>query len=194
MRLLVGLGNPGPDYAETRHNVGFRVLDALASRHRINIQSEAFAGHFGQGTIAGCEVGLLEPQTYMNRSGSSVAAALATMPGLDIGRDLILIYDDLDLNFGRLRLRGQGGAGGHRGVADVIDALASSVFARLRFGIGRPTESSPTIEYVLEKFPRADEKLLVARIDAAVQALEMFIADGIDAAMSGFNAEPSPGA
>ena len=193
MRLLVGLGNPGPDYAGTRHNVGFRVLDALASRHRIEIQSEAFAGRFGRGTIAGCSVALLEPQTYMNRSGSAVAAALSAMPDLDISRDLILIYDDLDLSFGRLLLRGQGGAGGHRGVADVIDALASHGFARLRFGIGRPPETRLTIEYVLERFPPADEILLTARIDAAVQALETFIADGIEAAMSGFNSEPSEG-
>ncbi|MCH7598526.1 MAG: aminoacyl-tRNA hydrolase [Myxococcales bacterium] len=193
MRLLVGLGNPGPNHARTRHNVGFRVLDALASRHRIEIHTPAFAGHFGRGLIAGCEVGLLKPETFMNRSGSAVAAALAAMPSVELTRDLILVYDDLDLPFGRLRLRGQGGAGGHRGAADVIDALGSDGFARLRFGIGRPPESSSTIDYVLEEFSADEENKLVARIDAAVQALEASIADGIEAAMSDFNAEPSPG-
>jgi PTH1 family peptidyl-tRNA hydrolase len=193
VKLLVGLGNPGPGYAGTRHNVGFRVLDALASRHGIAIHSESFAGHFGQGVILGTEVGLLKPMTFMNRSGGAVTAALSALPQLEFARDLILVYDDLDLPFGRLRLRARGGAGGHRGVADVIDALASSDFARLRFGIGRPPDAGPTIEHVLEEFSPAEEIQLVARIDMAVQALEACIVDGVGAAMSGFNSEPAPG-
>jgi PTH1 family peptidyl-tRNA hydrolase len=192
MRLLVGLGNPGPRYAGTRHNVGFDLLDALAIRHRIAIDSPRYAGRFGRGEIAGHEVGLLKPETFMNRSGRAVAAALAGLPAVDFTRDLMLVYDDLDLPFGRVRLRARGGAGGHRGVEDVIDVLASDEFARLRFGIGRPTDGSSAVEYVLERFSAAEEDQRAGSTVEAIRALEAAIADGIEVAMSRFNREAPP--
>ncbi len=190
MRLLVGLGNPGRRYAGTRHNVGFALLDALALRHRIAIDAASFAGRFGRGEIAGRDVGLFKPETFMNRSGRAVAAALAAMPDVDFTRDLMLIYDDLDLPFGRVRLRARGGAGGHRGVSDVIAALGSEDFARLRFGVGRPADAGSSVDFVLERFSAREEVQLVERTVNALDALEAAIVDGIEAAMSRFNREP----
>jgi len=192
VRLLVGLGNPGLRYTGTRHNVGFALLDALALRHRIAIEPASFAGCFGRGEIAGHDVGLFKPETFMNHSGSAVAAALAALPDVDCARDLMLIYDDLDLPFGRVRLRARGGAGGHRGVSDVIAALGSDEFSRLRFGIGRPTDASSSVDFVLERFSAAEEVQLAEGVGNALDALEASIVDGIEAAMSRFNREPPP--
>jgi PTH1 family peptidyl-tRNA hydrolase len=192
VRLLVGLGNPGPGYVGTRHNVGFALLDALALRHRIAIEPADFPGRIGRGMIAGHEVALLEPETFMNRSGDAVAAALETLSDVDVQRDLMLVYDDLDLPFGRVRLRARGGAGGHRGVADVIAAVGTDDFSRLRFGIGRPADARSSVDYVLERFTEAEQSQLAHRAPVALDALEAAIADGIDAAMSVFNREPMP--
>lgn len=192
MKLIVGIGNPGPRFDDTRHNIGFRLLEALAAKHGISIDEPRFEGCFGRGEVAGVEVGLLEPETFVNRSGLAVRAALAAFPELDFERDLVLIYDDLDLAFGQIRLRGAGSAGGHRGVVDVIETLQSAAFARLRFGIGRPPEAMPVREYVLQKFSPAEEENLGTQITLAIQALETLLADGVETAMSRFNREFPP--
>jgi len=192
VRLLVGLGNPGLRYAGTRHNVGFALLDALAHRHGIALESADFAGRFGRGTIADHDVGLLEPETFMNRSGDAVAAALEAMPAVAFPADLMLVYDDLDLPFGRVRLRARGGTGGHRGVANLISVLGSDDFSRLRFGIGRPEDARSSSDFVLERFTAAEAVQLPGRIEVALDALEASIADGIEASMSRFNREPPP--
>jgi len=195
LKLVVGLGNPGPQYAFTRHNVGFRVVERFAARHGLQFQLEAaLAARAARGSIrlpAGQrEVVLLEPLTFMNRAGQSVGAAVQALGIEDLSEQLVLIYDDLDLPFGRLRLRSRGGAGGHRGVADVQERLGSDAFARLRIGIGRPHPGGDPVAYVLEPFTPAEERELGVRLDGAGDALEVLIEAGVTAAMNRFNAPP----
>ena len=194
MKLLVGLGNPGPKYAVTRHNVGVRVLERFAREHGIAFEAERFAGRFGCGRLSGAatplEVALLAPQTFMNRSGAAVAAAIAQLPLADVAQDLLVVFDDVDLPFGRLRLRPSGGAGGHRGLADVIEQLARSDFARLRFGVGRPADGQETTEHVLEAFSVAEQVLLPARIERAARAVDAALRQGVAAAMNEWNRDP----
>lgn len=189
MKLFVGIGNPGPQYANTRHNVGFRILEAFARTHAIEIDAPRFEGRFGRGEVFGHDVGLLEPQTFVNRSGTSLRAALDTFPGLDCTRDLIVVYDELDLPFGRIRLRPRGGPGGHRGVADVIETLQRRDFARLRFGVGRPPEGVAARDYVLQEFSSDERAELPERVATSVRALEAWLRDGVEAAMDAFNRE-----
>jgi PTH1 family peptidyl-tRNA hydrolase len=190
MKLVVGLGNPGSRYVATRHNIGFDLVDAFAGRHQIAISQRMFLGHFGCGNLGELGVGLLKPETFMNASGSSVAAAFEALSDTEFPRDLVLIYDDLDLPFGQVRVRGKGGAGGHRGIGDVIEAMDGRDFARLRFGIGRPPAGQPTVDYVLSKFSTDEKKQLSGKIDWALAALECLLADGLNAAMNRFNYDP----
>ena len=185
MRLIVGLGNPEPRYLLTRHNVGWRILHRLAARHGIALADSRHAGRFGRGRVGDHEVGLLEPHTYMNRSGEAVALALEHL-NLD-ERQLLVLSDDLDLPFGTLRLRPSGGAGGHRGLADVIDTVGSGDFPRLRFGIGRPPAGADPIDWVLSAFDDDEETALHERVDEAVDAVEELLAEGVAAAMNRFN-------
>jgi PTH1 family peptidyl-tRNA hydrolase len=187
VRLVVGLGNPGPEYAETRHNVGFRVVELVAARHGIALAERRFRGRFGTGRVRGVEVALLEPETWMNLSGRSVIEAVRELPLEDVTRDLLVVYDDLDLPFGRLRIRPAGGAGGHKGLGDIQDRLRRNDFPRLRFGIGRPPPGDDPVDYVLSPFgPEAVG--LAARLDAAADAVEAIWLEGVEAAMNRFNA------
>jgi PTH1 family peptidyl-tRNA hydrolase len=188
VKLIVGLGNPGPRYRESRHNVGFRVVDRLASRLGIALTQARFEGHFGSGRVRGIEVGLLEPQTFMNDSGRAVLAALAGLPVEEASRDLLVVYDDADLPLGRLRLRGQGGDGGHLGLRDVIGSVGTREIPRLRFGIGRPPAFQDTVTHVLQEFSDSENQSLGPALDRASAAAEVFISDGIAAAMDRFNA------
>ena len=195
MKLIVGLGNPGPRYARTRHNIGLRVLDAVATRAGAALAARRFAGRFGAGALAGERVGLLAPETFMNRSGEAVAEALAALPVADPARELLVVLDDVDLPLGRLRLRARGSSGGHNGLADVLERLGSEDVPRLRFGIGRPTEPRDTVDFVLEPFAPGEEELLTLAVARAVEAVECFVAEGIAAAMNRFNGpwpEPEP--
>ena len=142
MKLIVGLGNPGPRYRLTRHNVGVRVLDAVASGAGIALCERRFSGRFGEGALGGERVGLLAPETWMNRSGEAVAQALAALPSVDPAFDLFVVFDDADLPLGRLRVRARGSSGGHNGLADILDRLGSEAVPRLRFGIGRSDRKS----------------------------------------------------
>jgi PTH1 family peptidyl-tRNA hydrolase len=191
---VVGLGNPGPRYAATRHNIGFRILERFGEEQGISLLGRRFFGLYGSGRMGDLAVALLAPQTFMNRSGQAVAAALRALPELSPATDLLVIYDDLDLSPGRIRLRLAGGAGGHRGMADIIDALATRDFARLRFGIGRPPPGWDAIEYVLTPFSAEEEEGLRHRIAAAAQAVGVALIEGPEVAMDRFNREPdSPG-
>jgi PTH1 family peptidyl-tRNA hydrolase len=192
-RLIVGLGNPGPRYAQTRHNVGFRVVEAFAQRHAIALDRELDSGRFGVGEVAGQSVGLLEPQTFMNASGECVAAFVDRLADLDVGRHLIVVYDDLDLSPGRIRLRAQGGAGGHRGMSSVVAALGRNDIARLRFGIGRPAQGVAVIDHVLGEYDEVELAALHGPIVAAADALDRFALRGISLAMDSANAAPSQG-
>ncbi|MGB0717083.1 MAG: aminoacyl-tRNA hydrolase, partial [Phycisphaerae bacterium] len=180
MKLIVGLGNPGPKYDKTRHNVGFAVIDELASRHGISMATEKFHGWYGKGTIAGEAVVLLKPTTFMNRSGQAVQAAGKFFKlTLD---DLLVILDDLALPVGRLRMRASGTAGGHNGVKDIIERLGSKDWCRLRVGIGEPLGSTST--YVLSRFTGEDVDLIDAGIGYAGKAIEHWVERGPDLTMT----------
>ncbi len=191
MKLVVGLGNPGRRYERTRHNVGFRVAERLRERWRLWEPQERFEGRFARGRVAslgGLDVGVLEPQTFMNESGGSLAAALRKLPVEDPSRELLIVLDDADLPFGRLRLRAGGGDGGHRGLADVIETLGRRDLPRLRFGIGRPSLPMETADFVLARFSPEEEKALPGHLDRAAEAVETFLGAGIAEAMNRFNA------
>ena len=184
MKLLVGLGNPGEKYAGTRHNVGFQVAERIAARHALAIKKKGYQGLYGVGRAAGVETTILLPQTFMNRSGASVNAAYKSL-GIDPG-DLIVIYDDLDLPFGRLRVRPDGGHGGHNGMRDIVGVLGRKDFIRLKVGIGRPEHGDVT-GHVLGRYSANEKKLLPQLLDLAADAAEAILTDGALVAMNRFN-------
>jgi PTH1 family peptidyl-tRNA hydrolase len=187
MKLVVGLGNPGARYVGTRHNVGFLVVERFARGAGIGLDLERFEGRFGQGRVAGEDVGLLLPGTFMNRSGDALGAALEALPELQPGADLLVVFDDLDLPFARLRMRRFGGAGGHRGVEDLIRALGHGNFPRLRFGVGRPPEDLDPIQWVLSPFTPQQAAGISPALDAAAEAMGDFVRDGVEIAMNRVN-------
>lgn len=192
MKLVVGLGNPGPRYARTRHNVGFRIAECFAARHAIALDSERFGARFGRGRIAApagesVDVGVLEPQGFMNLSGDAVALALSKLPVEDPARDLMVAFDDVDLPFGRLRLRTGGGSGGHKGLADLIEKLGREDLPRLRFGIGRPSTPIDVIDWVLQRFSPEEEQALGGLVSQAADALDAWLFEGLAPAMNRYN-------
>lgn len=187
MKLIVGLGNPGREYESSRHNVGWLVLDCLSKRWQISMDRERFRGLFGDGQILGQRVGLLKPLVYMNRSGASAAAAVQFYK---LDRDAFLVVsDDLNLPLGRLRIRAAGSAGGHNGLADIIERLATDQFARLRVGIGQ--SSGDMVAHVLSAFAPEETAAARAAIETAADAVECWISEGIEQAMNRFNAPPA---
>lgn len=190
---MVGLGNPGPRYAGTRHNVGFRVANRFAAEHGIALDREDFGGHFGRGTLqtddTAIDVAVLLPLTFMNLSGDAIAEAVASLP-VDEPGDLFVVFDDVDLPFGRLRIRKGGGAGGHRGLAHAIERLGRKDFPRLRFGVGRPEGGYETRDYVLEGFSRDEERRLPDLVGRAAEAVAVALAAGVEIAMNRFNPAP----
>jgi PTH1 family peptidyl-tRNA hydrolase len=184
MRMIVGLGNPGDEYADTRHNTGFKVIDLLAETVGVKVKRRKFGARFELAEFADKKLILLKPWQFMNRSGQAVATA-AGFYKINI-RDLMVVTDDMDLEPGRIRLRYKGSAGGHNGLADIIQKLGTNEFARCRVGIGRSAEAD-TVGYVLDK-PREDEKkLLTEAIERARNAILCWIEYGIDTAMNKFN-------
>jgi PTH1 family peptidyl-tRNA hydrolase len=171
VKLIVGLGNPGPRYARTRHNIGARVVSALARDLGVALSlEERFFARFGVALVGGGEVGILLPETWMNASGGSVAAALAELPIEDVARDLIVALDDVDLPFGRLRVRARGSDGGQRGLGDVLAVLGSEHVPRLRIGVGRAADPSrDTKDYVLDAFSPEEDAALPALITRAAR-------------------------
>ena len=184
MKLLVGLGNPGTKYMATRHNIGFMVADHVAAGNRIALKKKGYQGFYGVGKIATEETTILMPQTFMNCSGASVNAAYKSL-GVSSG-DLIVIYDDLDLPFGRLRIKVDGGHGGHNGLRDIISVVGCRDFIRLRIGIGKPEHDNIT-GHVLSRFSPNEQKLLPQLIDTARDAVEKILTDGTNVAMNSFN-------
>jgi peptidyl-tRNA hydrolase, PTH1 family len=194
--LIVGLGNPGREFAGNRHNVGFMTADRWAAAHAIafnKIQHHAVIAQ-GRSAIGGGERGgerrviVAKPQTYMNESGRAVGALLRFYK-IPVER-LLVIFDDLDLPFGVIRLRADGGAGGHNGMRSIIQQLGGNQFARLRMGIGRPPGRMDPAAFVLQDFNRDEVAELDAVLDRAGQAIDNFLADGITAAMNQFNVNP----
>jgi peptidyl-tRNA hydrolase, PTH1 family len=183
--LIVGLGNPGREYRETRHNVGFMVIDRLGEQigcKLIKVQSKAI---IGSGKIGEQKVILAKPQTYMNLSGQAVIALLHFYK-IDPAH-LIDAHDDVDLPFGQTRLRPGGGSAGQKGVGSIIEKLGSQDFARLRMGIGRPPGQRDAADYVLKTFSKTDTEFLPEFINRGAEAIQCFVTDGLDTAMNRFN-------
>lgn len=170
MKLIVGLGNPGPRYHATRHNVGFLVIDALAAAHRIALRKRLPTAQYGEGSIGTRRVVLAKPLTYMNVSGEAVAALSAhfSIPAID----LVVVHDDLDLVLGRLKLKSMGGDAGHLGVRSVIEHLGTGDFTRIRMGIGRPVTKEEIVPYVLSPFALEELPLLEGAIRTAVEKVD----------------------
>ena len=186
-RLIVGLGNPGPKYKLTRHNVGWRVIDALVHRYNLGAGRSERRAQTWDGAIREARVKLAKPLTYMNRSGESVRALLDyyDIPIVH----LMVVHDDLDTPFGKLRLRKAGGHGGQNGLRSIIQHLGEDAFARLRFGIGRPPGKMQPVDYVLQTL-RADDAILADEVAArAADAIEVWLGAGIERAMSQFNGD-----
>lgn len=187
--LVVGLGNPGPEYAATRHNVGFRVVDELAARHGIRIRRHDRRSHVGCGRVADRVVCLVKPQTYMNLSGTAVAALCREF---GLGPDAVIaVTDDIDLPPGRLRIRARGSHGGHRGLENLFAMLRTNEIVRVRIGVGRPPPEE-AVDYVLSPIPPADRPVIEAAIRRAADAVEAILAEGVEAAMNRYNAPPQP--
>ena len=192
MKLIVGLGNPGPQYARTRHNIGFMAVDALASRWDAGaIARQQFQGLTFDVRHAGERIVLLKPMTYMNRSGQAVSEAVRFFK-LEL-EDLMVLVDDVALPMGTIRLRGSGSAGKHNGLADISRLLASDDWPRLRIGIDPPGRV-PRVDYVLQAFSEAQRDQLPGVIADVCAATECWLTDGLNAAMNRFNRKPaSPG-
>ena len=188
MKLVVGLGNPGKKYERARHNLGFLVVDHIAQQNRVTIKKKLCNALVAECVNQGERILLVKPQTYMNRSGESVKALLERFratPG-----DLIVIYDDLDLEFGRLRIRPGGGAGGHRGVLSIMESLAGAKFYRVRVGIGRPSSGVDAVDFVLEPFSSTEVEQLDDLVSRASEAVVSLLQEGEQRAMEQFNRAP----
>jgi len=181
----VGLGNPGDGYRDTRHNLGFTVVDLLAQRHGIALRSRKFKARFGAGEVCGRKVLLSKPQTYMNRSGQSVGV-MAGWHRIPPER-VIVVHDDLDLELGRVKLKSGGGHGGHNGLRDIGTALGDAGFQRVRLGIDRPAGERDSTDHVLSRF-RPEERPEVDRmVDRAADAVESILSRGIEPSMNEYN-------
>ena len=183
MYIIVGLGNPGKEYANTRHNTGFMFVDKLADKYNISVTKEKFKALIGDGVIEGKKVLLVKPQTFMNLSGESLIEVVNFYKE-DI-ENVIVAYDDIDLDVGKIRLRGQGSAGTHNGMKSVICNLGTTQIKRIRIGIGKP--SIALVDYVLGNFSKNERELLDVAIDNSVKAMEIILAKDIESAMQEYN-------
>ncbi len=186
MKIVVGLGNPGKKYADTRHNVGFMVADALAQVAGIGLKKKGHQAFYGVGHVAGNEVMLLQPQTFMNLSGTSVASASKATQAE--GDDIIVVHDDIDLPFGVVRVKIGGGHGGHNGLRHIIQ-LVGNDFVRVRVGVDRPPVGGDAAAFVLRPFSTDEKKDLTRVLDHASRALEMVLHSGAQQAMCEFNGQ-----
>jgi PTH1 family peptidyl-tRNA hydrolase len=184
--LVVGLGNPGSEYARTRHNVGAEVVERLAARHGGSLRSGKEQALSTEVRMGGERVALAFPQTYMNDSGRSVQL-LVRRHGIEDPERLVIVHDELDLEPGVLRLKRGGGLAGHNGLRSVRDHLHTTDFLRVRIGVGKPTSKERGADHVLSRVSKADRELLDVVVERAADAVEMIRADGIDAAMAVYN-------
>jgi peptidyl-tRNA hydrolase, PTH1 family len=185
LKLFVGLGNPGKEYEQTRHNIGFFVIDELAKRWNVSLKTAKFRGLFGTASVFGEKVALCKPLTYMNLSGECVCPLIDFY---DIAvDDVIIIYDDLDLPPGKIRLRLKGGSGGHNGVKSIIHHLGTEQFKRIRIGIGRPTNGQPVADYVLSRFTEEEKPVVMEAVLRAADACEQAVTTPFIQVMNDFN-------
>ena len=192
VRFVVGLGNPGGEYAANRHNVGYWTVNRLARRHDIDLKTSGQAA-LGQGNIGDRDVALAKPRTFVNKSGIAVWNLVKRLK-LDDARELLVVHDDLDLPVGKVRLRARGSHGGNNGIRSIIDTTGSDQFRRLRIGIGRPVvngepsyEPDVVADYVLSDPPPDERDLLDEAVERAIEAIEVTLAEDIDQAMARFN-------
>jgi len=186
--LIVGLGNPGPTYAMTRHNIGFLAIDRMVAKHGLTDFPSPVPADVVQGKIGGVPVIGTKPLTYMNRSGGPVGEIARTY-GIQC-EDMVVIHDDIDLAYGRLKIKEKGGDGGHNGIRSLIDALGSDDFVRVRMGVGRPEADIGVVEYVLGEFD-ADQRLALNDfLSRAIAAVEVILCEGAKEAMNRFNKKP----
>lgn len=192
MFIIVGLGNPGREYDNTRHNMGFRVLEKLAAKENISVLEKRHRAIIGKGVIAGEKCILAKPQTYMNLSGESVRE-LVSFYKVDEKAELIVISDDVSLEPGQLRIRKKGSAGGHNGLKNIIANLGHDNFIRVKMGVGEKPAGWDLVDYVLGRFSLKDREAVEAAADRAADAIRMIIAEGPDAAMNRYNGSPKDG-
>lgn len=185
MYLIVGLGNPGSKYARNRHNIGFRVVDALADRFNCEIETDKHKGLIGKGVIGGEKVIFAKPLTYMNLSGECVRSVVDFYK-IPV-ENVIVVFDDISLDVGKLRIRKKGSAGGHNGIKSIIAHLGSDAFPRLKFGVGDKPKGMDLADYVLGNFQGEDEEVLSEAIKRACEGVECMVTEGYDAAMNKYN-------
>jgi PTH1 family peptidyl-tRNA hydrolase len=185
MKVLVGLGNPGPRYRYTRHNVGFMALDRIAERTGFEFAREKFDGLVAEGVWQGEKVLMLKPKTFMNLSGNAVAKA--TRNAMEELTSLLVISDEVQLPLGKLRMRAGGSAGGHNGLKSIVEALGTQEFPRLRMGVGESASAAPLRDHVLSTFRPDERETLEDMIERAAKAALMFVSDGLDKAMTAYN-------
>lgn len=187
MKLIVGLGNPGRSYANHRHNVGFMVVDMLAGRFGIEVKRRSFGALVGEGMIMGERAMLVKPQTFMNLSGDAVGPLMRyyELPSWQ----MVVIHDDIDIEFGKLKLARAIGDGGHNGVRSIVNALGCNDFFRVRMGVGRPSEGMDAAEYVLRPFEPLEEKGAGKMVEAAADATKVLISRGLEAAQQIYHRE-----
>lgn len=186
MKIIAGLGNPTKEYEGTRHNIGFSVIDSLASQYNIHMNEKKHRAICGRGMIEGEKVLLIKPQTYMNLSGESVAEAVKFYK-LNPEEDFLVIYDDIDLDVGRLRIRTKGSAGGHNGMKNIIAHLGTQTFARIRIGVGAKPKDWDLADYVLERFSGEDIPLIEEGKRNACEAVKIIIQQDVETAMNRLN-------
>lgn len=186
MYLLVGLGNPGLKYKLTRHNAGFLVIDQIAQKHRIQLDKKEFQSIYGKVRIGDREVLLAKPQTFMNLSGEAVAR-LVNFYKINL-KQVLIIFDDMDLPFGTIRLKQSGSSGGHKGLASIINLLGTSQIPRLRIGIGKPQELT-VIDFVLAPFTESEQKLLKSVMTVGGEAAISFVTEGPEYTMRNYNGD-----
>ncbi len=191
MRLIVGLGNPGEQYRLTPHNAGFWVCDRWSERHGLGRDTQKFKGLLRRGRVVSEDVAVLKPQTYMNLSGESVAEALRYLP-IELS-DLVVVYDEMDLPAGKLRIRPDGGHGGHNGMRSLIEHLGAQSFARIRVGVGRPAGKRSPTSHLLSRVGGEERERLELTAERAADALDLVLAKGVAAAMNHFNGMPAIG-
>lgn len=185
MKWIVGLGNPGPAYEKTRHNVGFMALDRLAERHGMKFTSNKSKSIIAEGIIGGKKTVLIKPMTFMNLSGEAVRAFMDYYK-VDL-EDMIVVYDDLDTAVGKIRLRYQGSAGGHNGIKSIIQHTGTQTFNRVRMGISRPEPGHAVVDYVLGTFPKREQEMLKEMIETTCDALEYSLDHTFEHTMAKFN-------
>ena len=186
MYIIAGLGNPTAQYQGTRHNVGFDVIDKLADRYNISVEGRKSRALVGKGIIEGQKVLLVKPQTFMNLSGESIRG-LVDYYKIDPETELLVVYDDISLDVGQLRIRKKGSAGGHNGIKNIIAQLDTQVFARIKVGVGEKPKGYDLADYVLGHFSKAEREMMEDGYENALEAIKLFLNDEIDQAMNLYN-------